>query len=175
MCWKEAVEVVGRVIKMRPPVEAQPLDRGLDRILVLDILLDRIGVVEAQMADAAVLARQAEIQANRLGVPDVQIAVGLGREASDHSPAVFPASVILRDDLSKKIGGGRGRVLSQCSSHCALFMNKLQTSYILTGAHALVIDAIPRGIGPCGEGRAQQGFAGGGPRAGRSVFHNICG
>ncbi len=33
------------------------------------------------MADAAVVARQAEVQADGLGVADVQVAVGLGREA----------------------------------------------------------------------------------------------
>jgi hypothetical protein len=54
-------------------------------------------------------------------------------------------------------------------------MNKLQTCYILTGGHAFVIDAIPRGIGSCGEDRAQQGFAGSAHRGSRSVFHNICG
>jgi hypothetical protein len=54
-------------------------------------------------------------------------------------------------------------------------MNKLQTDDILTGAHACVIDAIPRGIAPCGARRAQQGFTAGGRFEGRSVFHNICG
>ncbi|HEY7943825.1 MAG TPA: hypothetical protein VIH15_04925, partial [Casimicrobiaceae bacterium] len=61
------------------------------------------------------------------------------------------------------------------SSHRALFMNKLQTDDILTGAHARVIDAIPRGIHPCGARRAQQGFAGHTLDQQPTVFHNICG
>src|SRR2546423_20027 len=43
----EAVEIVGSVIKMRAPVEAQPEHRRLDRILVLDVFLDWIGIVKA--------------------------------------------------------------------------------------------------------------------------------
>ena len=47
--------VVGRVVEVRPPVVAQPPHRLLDRLLVLDVLLQRVGVVEAQVAAAAVL------------------------------------------------------------------------------------------------------------------------
>jgi len=54
------------------------IDDGID---VLLFFLFRVGVVEAQVAGAAVLERQAEIEADRLGVAEVQIAVGLGREA----------------------------------------------------------------------------------------------
>ena len=41
----------------------------------------RIGVVEAQVADAAEVARQPEVHADALGVADVQVAVGLRRKA----------------------------------------------------------------------------------------------
>ena len=40
-----------------------------------------IRVVEAQVGLAAELVGQPEVQADGLGVPDVQIAVGLGRKA----------------------------------------------------------------------------------------------
>jgi hypothetical protein len=40
--------------------------------------LFRVGVVEPQVAGAAVVAREAEVQADALGMADVQIAVGLG-------------------------------------------------------------------------------------------------
>ena len=45
------------------------------------LFLDRIGVVHAQIALAAVVQSGAEIDADRLGVADVQIAVGLRRKA----------------------------------------------------------------------------------------------
>jgi hypothetical protein len=53
----------------------------LDGVDVLLLFLLGVGVVEAQVAGAAVGLRQAEVQADALGVADVQVAVGLGREA----------------------------------------------------------------------------------------------
>jgi hypothetical protein len=79
------VEMAARALgvrRVRPlPAEAEPVHRVDDRVDVLLLLLLGIGVVEAQVADAAVVARQPEVQADALGVADVQVAVGLGREA----------------------------------------------------------------------------------------------
>ena len=66
------------------PVKAQPLhavDNGVDIFL---IFFGRIRIVKAQMTAAAIVARQTKIEANRFGMADVQIAVGLGRETRDH-------------------------------------------------------------------------------------------
>ena len=79
----EPLVVVRRVVLAVVPVEAEPADVLLDGVDVLDVLLDRVGVVEAQVAVPAVLGRDAEVEADRLGVADVQVAVGLGREARD--------------------------------------------------------------------------------------------
>ncbi|MCY1205139.1 hypothetical protein D9M72_166820 [compost metagenome] len=67
------------------------------------------------MAAAAVVARQAEIQDDALGVTDVEISIGLGREAGDdrrqqialHVPAtgVRASGEILIDDAAQKVGG----------------------------------------------------------------------
>ena len=46
----QPVEIVGRVIKVRAPVEAQPMHRVDDGIDVLLLFLLRVGVVEAQVA-----------------------------------------------------------------------------------------------------------------------------
>jgi hypothetical protein len=51
------------------------VDDGID---VLLLFLLRVGVVEAQVAGAAVVRGQAEIQADRLGVAEMQVAVRLG-------------------------------------------------------------------------------------------------
>ena len=80
----ELVEIVGRVIKVPAPVEAEPLHVARDRVDVLLLFLDRIGVVEAQVAAAPIFLRHAEIEGDRLGVSDMQVAVGFGREAGDH-------------------------------------------------------------------------------------------
>ncbi len=66
---------------VRVPVEAEPVHGVEDAVDELLVFLLRVGVVEAHVAHAAEVARQAEVQADALGVADVQVAVGLGREA----------------------------------------------------------------------------------------------
>jgi hypothetical protein len=75
------VEVVlGLAVEGRIPAEAQPLHRVEDGVDVLGVFLLGVGVVEAHVAHAAVVARQAEVQADALGMAHVQVAVGLGRK-----------------------------------------------------------------------------------------------
>src|SRR5262249_13338762 len=77
------------------PVEAQPANVLLDRIDVLLLLLDRVGVVEAQVAAAAELLGNPEVERDRLGVTDVEVPVRLGREAGHD----------LRDPALAHVGG----------------------------------------------------------------------
>jgi len=65
---------------MFAPVEAQPPDVTLDGIDEFLLLLHRIGVVEAQVAAPAEFRCDPEVQADRLGVPDMQVAVRFGRD-----------------------------------------------------------------------------------------------
>ena len=74
----ELLEVIRGVVLAVLPVVAQPMDILFDRIDVFGVFLDRVGVVVAQVALAAKGFRQAEIDADRLGMADVQIAVGFG-------------------------------------------------------------------------------------------------
>ena len=110
----EPLEVVRGVDRGRSPVEAEPADVLLDRVDVLDVLLQGVRVVEAEVAGAAVLLRDAEVQADRLGVPDVEVAVRLGREARRDLAAVLPGAAVLVDDLADEVpaggvgGGARG-------------------------------------------------------------------
>ena len=80
----EALEMVGGEIEMAAPVEAEPAHVLHDRLDELVLLLGGVGVVEAHVAAPAELLRHTKIEADRLGVPYVQIAVGLGREARHH-------------------------------------------------------------------------------------------
>ena len=107
----EPPEVV-RGVEHPVPLEAEPADVLLDRVDVLDVLLEGVRVVEAEVAGAAVLLRDAEVQADRLGVADVEVAVRLGREARrDALPP--PGAEVLLDDLADEVlagglgGGGR--------------------------------------------------------------------
>ena len=74
-----------------------------DGIHVFGIFLHRIGIVEAQVAQPAVLLRQPEVDADGLGVADVQIAVRLRREPGVDFPAEAPGGVVLIDADVQKI------------------------------------------------------------------------
>src|SRR5262249_365412 len=96
----------------------QPFDIGHDGVDVLLLLLLRVGVVEAEVALAAALLGQPEVQADRLGVADVQVAVGLGREAGLDAVAEALAALGALDVLLDEVlrtgrwrRGAHGRVV----------------------------------------------------------------
>jgi hypothetical protein len=101
----QLLEVVGSV-EFAVPLEAQPTNVLLGGVDVLLLLLQRVRVIEAQIAGATELLGKTEVEADRLGVTDVQIAVGLGREARFHC-LVLPRRQVLLDDGANEIGGGR--------------------------------------------------------------------
>src|SRR3972149_10047780 len=78
----ESLKVVRGILLPRP-LDAQPLHVALGGVHVFDGLGLGVGVVKPQVALPAVVQRQAEVQADGLGVADVQVAVGFGREAGD--------------------------------------------------------------------------------------------
>jgi hypothetical protein len=134
------VEIVAREVEVarlrlaerglgRMPVEAEPVDGVDDRVDVLLLFLLRVGVVEAQVADAAVLLGEAEVEADALRVADVQVAVRLGRKAgadarrierrrrvvrrvagrSGEAPAgVGALGEVALDDVAQEVAGGCG-------------------------------------------------------------------
>ena len=97
----ELLEIVRGVVLLGP-VEAQPVDVLLDGVDILGVLLHGVGVVEAQVGLAAVLLRQSEINAYRLGVADVQVAVGFRRKTG-LDRGVGAILQTLFDNLLKKI------------------------------------------------------------------------
>jgi hypothetical protein len=84
----EALEVVRRVIHVLPPIEPEPAHVALNRLDVLHVFGRRVRVVHAQVTAPAEFARNAEIDANRLRVPDVEVAVRFRRKPRDDLPAV---------------------------------------------------------------------------------------
>ena len=84
------------------PTRDQPFHVRHDRILVLELFLRRIRVVHPQVANPGELARDAEVQADRLGVPDVQVPVGLGWKPRDDAPSGARGQVGL-DDLADEV------------------------------------------------------------------------
>src|SRR5687768_6424516 len=105
----ELLEIVRRVIQVLAPLEAEPSDVALDLVDVLLRLFYRIGVVEPQVAVAAKLLGDAEIDANRLRVPDVETPVRLGWKSRDNAVVVFARDDVLSDDFSNEIARWRFR------------------------------------------------------------------
>ncbi len=107
----EEGKVVRRVV-LTLPVETEPAHVLADGVHILHILLHGVRVVEAQVGGAAVGLRQAEVQADALGVADVQVAVGLRREAREHPPPVLPRGAVRLHDLLDEVEAlGFGREL----------------------------------------------------------------
>ena len=96
----ELVEVVRGVALLRP-VESEPVDVALDRVDVFDILLDGVRVVEAQVALASVLLSQSEVDADALGVSDMEVSVGFGRKTGLNAFLAFGDRLF--DDLFEEV------------------------------------------------------------------------
>jgi hypothetical protein len=131
----ELLEVIGRVIQVLAPVEAEPLDIALDLVDVLLRFLDGVGIVEPEIAPSAELVRDAEVDADRLGVADVQTAVRLGRKSRHDRAARFARHHVLGDDLSDEIArrgfrtalcAGTGHLRGQFSHMAELQANAWQ-------------------------------------------------
>src|SRR5690349_5788718 len=101
------------MIEMRAPIKTQPPDIALNCVDVFLLFLGRICVIEPQMAASAELPGDTEIQTNRLGMTDVEIAVWLWREAGNDlfDPTGIKVSL---DDVTNKVAAcfGRARVTS---------------------------------------------------------------
>ena len=108
----QEIEVVGGVEEVWSPVEPEPPHRVEDRIDVLLLLLGRVGVVEAHVACAGVVAREPEVEADRLRMADVQVAVRLRREARDDR-RMASAADIRGDDLADEVGAFGGSLNAQ--------------------------------------------------------------
>src|SRR5207302_9128572 len=106
----EWFEIIGGVVQALAPVEAEPADIVHNGIDVLAFLLGGVGVIEAEIAQAAVLLREAEVEANRLGMPDVKIAVRLRRKARVNAAAEAPRLVVLLDALFDEVEGRSSRL-----------------------------------------------------------------
>ncbi|OPZ25771.1 MAG: hypothetical protein BWZ02_02311 [Lentisphaerae bacterium ADurb.BinA184] len=96
-------EVVRGVVLATLPVEAEPAHVLADGVDVLGLLLAGIGVVKAQVAGAAELARDPEVDADRLGVADVQVAVRLGRKTGVNPAAIAARGHIGPHNLADKV------------------------------------------------------------------------
>ena len=80
----QALEIVRGVKLPVIPAAAEPGHILADGGHILGLFLDGIGVVKAQIAPAAEFSRHAKVQADGLGMAEMEIAVGLRRKAGMH-------------------------------------------------------------------------------------------
>jgi hypothetical protein len=92
---KVVAGLVQVVLAIGLPVKAQPLHGVQNAVDVFGVFFFGVGVVKAHVAHAAVVARQAKVQANAFGVAHVQVAIGLGREAGADFGGVGRASGVV--------------------------------------------------------------------------------
>ena len=99
------LKIVGAEEKPVAPVKAQPVNILLNGFDELVVLLGGVRVVHAQVADTAKFFGHAEINAQRLAVPNVQVAVRLRRKTGvDLLPGETAAlGEILLDECFNKI------------------------------------------------------------------------
>ena len=109
----ELLEIIGRIVKVRPPVEAEPAHVALNRIDIFLFLFGRVGVVETQVAAPSELFGDAEVQTDGLRMSEVQVAVWLRRKARHHS-VVFSRGEVRRDNVADEIAA---RVRPRCVTH----------------------------------------------------------
>jgi hypothetical protein len=84
------------------PLESKPVHILHDCIHEVLVFFQGIGIVETEVGSAAEFIGDPEIQANRLCVADVQVAVGLrGKPGNDGG--VFSRFEILDNDVSYEI------------------------------------------------------------------------
>ena len=98
----QTLKVVRSIVDIAP-VEAEPIDILTDSIDVLDVFLRGIRIVEAEVTHPAVLLCDAEVHADGLGVPDVEIAVGLWWEARLDASIILPGTKVALDDLLDEV------------------------------------------------------------------------
>src|SRR5204863_9313580 len=94
----ELLKVIGRM-KQLIPLESEPLHIARDRLCVLLFFLRRIRVVETEMTTSAVFIRDAEVEADRFRVTNMEIAIRLRRKSRDDN-VVPPFAEIVLDDLA---------------------------------------------------------------------------
>src|SRR5690606_6104116 len=81
-------------------------DVTLDGVDVFLVFLGWVGVIKAQVALATELLRQAKVQADRLGMPDMQVTIGLRRKAGDDLGVLAGVQISLNDRAEKVACGG---------------------------------------------------------------------
>ena len=96
------VVIIGGIELTAGPVEAQPVDIPLDGFDILGILFGRVGIVETQVALAAVFLSGQEVHNQGFAVADMHISVRLRRETGMDLGIAFILQILI-DRIPDKV------------------------------------------------------------------------
>ena len=102
------------MVKTILPIEPKPADIFFYGLLVFFFLFDWIGIVEAEIAFPSIITSDSKVQADRLGMSDMQITVRLWR-ISGEDFRNFSRPDICADYISNKVVPFRNIISFQCS------------------------------------------------------------
>ncbi|BAF61048.1 hypothetical protein PTH_2866 [Pelotomaculum thermopropionicum SI] len=98
------LKVVRGVKEPAVPIKPEPFYILLDRLHIFLVFFGRVGIVEPQVAQPAVLSGEAEIEADRFGMPDMQVAVGFRGKPGMDAAAVFVCLHVFVNNVLNEIG-----------------------------------------------------------------------
>ena len=94
----QLLEVVARIQNLTP-LEAQPLDVLLDSLYIFIVLLLRVRIIKTEVANTTIFLRHTKIYGNRLGMTDVQIAIGFRWKTSLNPSTILAFCKVLSHNL----------------------------------------------------------------------------
>ncbi len=103
----ELLKIVGRVVEVRSPIKAEPADIALNSVDIFLLLFERVGVVKPQVTSARELLCNSEVEADGLGMTNMQVTVRLRWKPGNHR-AVAAGVEIGPHDIADKIGSAFG-------------------------------------------------------------------
>ena len=106
----QSVEIIGGIKQPILPIETEPADIPHDRLDIRGFLLGRIGIIETQVVFAAEFLGQAVIDTNRLGMTDMQKAVGFRWKPRMHPAVVFILGDFFFDNIFYEMRGRFGLI-----------------------------------------------------------------
>ena len=104
----ERLEVIAGVVLAPIPFKTKPGNVPTDGVHVLCVFLDRVCVVKTEVDRANVFCSQPKIHTNRLGVPNVQVAIGLRWKPCVNPSLVQPRLLVGIDDLLNEVSAHEG-------------------------------------------------------------------
>ncbi|OPZ55414.1 MAG: hypothetical protein BWY89_01356 [Bacteroidetes bacterium ADurb.BinA012] len=95
----QLAKIVRSVVFPVFPGKSKPLDIFLDGINILHLLFGGVGVIKPQVTLSAILFGHAEVKADRLCMPDMEVTIRLGREAGMNTAIVLPFTQVFLNEL----------------------------------------------------------------------------